>query len=142
MHTEALYALTRFFQSVRASVIVGWIDEPRLLEPVLLGVAEVGVTDQQTNRSRATLDLAVWRTSAPLLSTWPCDPGIPDGPIWLVTTWTQDPAMQHLLSVLLVTDDLPALIRLWPAAARAIPVNHEWLTSEDQSALVLATARF
>ena len=141
MDGQARYAISMFFLRTSAEVISGWIEEPHLLQPVLVGSGPADYVDRQTNKTAVNLALAVWRTPTPLLGGWPVELNLPKGPLWLLTTWSRDPAVQHLLRALAVTEDLAPLVAMWPEVVQAIPLDSEWLTDRERSLLVMAAVR-
>jgi hypothetical protein len=139
---QAKYALDRWLRGVTAQEITTWIERPHLLQPRIVGIAEhPEVVDRQTNGTHALISLAVWVSPMPRLAHWPVEVDVQGRPLWLLTTWTDDPGLQHLLSALSVTATLADLLAGWPTAATAIPFDSEWLDEHDRQVLVLAAAR-
>jgi hypothetical protein len=138
MEIQAQYALTRWLRDLSAETITGWYERPHLLQPALAGVADTTeVMDRQTNGVHVWLGIAVWVCPPPRLVHWPADVGTPGRPLWLLTTWTDDPGVQHLVIALAITETLDELLRTWPVAAQAIPLDSPWLDDEGRSILTL-----
>jgi hypothetical protein len=136
------YALARWLRGVTAEDVTGWIERPHLLQPQIVGIAEdPEVVDRQTNGTHAWLNLAVWVSPSPRLAHWPVAVDLPGRPLWLLTTWTDDPGLQHLLTALAVTETLEDLLRAWPAAAASIPLDSQWLDEAGRQLLLLTAAK-
>jgi len=143
MNLHIQYALTRWLPTVSDQEITRWIERPHLLQPEIVGISEqTEVRDRETNGAEAWLGLAVWAAIPPHLADWPVDIGSLNRPLWLLTTWTDDPGLEHLLTAVTGAETLAELLKAWPAAANVIPLDSDWLDDAGRSLVALTPARY
>ena len=128
--------------ALSAEVIDRWIHHPHHTTPRLIGVGDEPLA-LGMYKAGPPLYPAVWREPPRGLLDWPSAARPDDGHrYWLLTTWSMADHFDGRLCVVHVATTLPALLSEFPDAATFIHLDHEVLTDEDRSLLVLRATQF